>query len=168
MPLQQYHSLANTVGCFRLYEAATTVTVGFHFKACWRSWRRRRRRYPSFSFHYKLNFHIMHIFFFFLFLPSSVLLSIYFTIYLFIACSYLIYTKFNRVITSSQPIKSSEQERLRWHHLQAAAATALTPSLVLIYWSALIPKIRTLCMFGNLAMTNTRTATVLKKSIGCW
>lgn len=36
------------------------------------------------------------------------------------------------------------------------------------HWSALIPKMRTLCMCGNLATTNTNTATVLKKSIGCW
>ena len=35
-------------------------------------------------------------------------------------------------------------------------------------WSALIPKMRTLCMFGNLATTSTITASVLRKSIGFW
>lgn len=33
---------------------------------------------------------------------------------------------------------------------------------------ALMPKIRTLCMFGNLATTKIKTAIVFKMSIGCW
>ncbi|MFS8029760.1 hypothetical protein Hanom_Chr17g01526091 [Helianthus anomalus] len=37
-----------------------------------------------------------------------------------------------------------------------------------LHSSALIPNIRTLCMFGNLATTSTKTATVLKNSIGFW
>ena len=33
--------------------------------------------------------------------------------------------------------------------------------------SALIPNMRTLCMFGSFATTSTKTATVLRKNIGC-
>jgi hypothetical protein len=31
----------------------------------------------------------------------------------------------------------------------------------------LIPNMRTLCMFGSFATTSTKTATVLRKNIGC-
>lgn len=74
--------------------------------------------------------------------------------------------------------QNKKQKRDLLEHLQSDCTfqillshfTYLSFFLSVFSWfhcSALIPNMRTLCMFGNFATTITNTASVLRKSIGC-